>query len=62
MRLLLDNNLSPKPADLLRAASHDVVHMRDIGMANATDPVVIDVARAQGRVPRQARAERAEPR
>ena len=50
MRFLLDNNLSPKLAELLRAAGHDVVHVRDIGMASATDSVVIDEARAQGRV------------
>ena len=50
MRFLLDNNLSPKPAELLRAAGHDVVHVRDSGLASATDTVVIDEARTQGRV------------
>ena len=50
MRFLLDNNLSPRLAELLRAADDDVVHVRDIGMVSATDPVVIDEARAQGRV------------
>ena len=38
MRFLLDNNLSPKLAELLRTAGHDVVHVRDIGMGSATDP------------------------
>ena len=50
MRFLLDNNLSPKPAELLRAAGRDVVHVRDSGLASATDTVVIDEARTQGRV------------
>ncbi|HEY3088426.1 MAG TPA: DUF5615 family PIN-like protein [Jatrophihabitantaceae bacterium] len=50
MRFLLDNNLSPKLAEFLRAAGHDVVHVRDIGLGSATDIVVIDEARAQGRV------------
>ncbi len=49
MRFLLDNNLSPRLADPLRAAGHDVVHVRDIGLGSATDTVVIDEARAQGR-------------
>ena len=31
MRFLLDNNLSPRLGELLRAAGHDVVHVRDIG-------------------------------
>jgi predicted nuclease of predicted toxin-antitoxin system len=51
MRFLLDNNLSAKLAEFLRGAGHDVVHVRDIGMGSATDTVVIDEARAQGRVP-----------
>jgi predicted nuclease of predicted toxin-antitoxin system len=50
MRFLLDNDLSPKLADFLRAAGHDVVHVRDIGLGSATDAVVIDEARAQGTV------------
>ncbi len=51
MRFLLDNNLSLKLADFLRAANHDVVHVRDIDMASATDTVIIDAARANERVP-----------
>jgi predicted nuclease of predicted toxin-antitoxin system len=50
MRFLLDNNLAPRLAELLRAAGHDVVHVRDIGLGSATDTVVIDEAHAQGRV------------
>jgi predicted nuclease of predicted toxin-antitoxin system len=50
MRFLLDENLSPKLADLLRTANHDVVHVRDIGLASASDQVVIEAARADDRV------------
>ena len=50
MRFLLDNNLSPKLAELLRNAGHDVVHVGDIGMRSATDSVVIDAASADHRV------------
>lgn len=50
MRLLLDENLSPRLADLLGFAGHDVVHVRDIGLTSATDEVVMAAARAQARV------------
>lgn len=50
MRFLLDNNLSPKLAELLRNAGHDVVHVRDIDLQSATDTVVIDTARADDRI------------
>lgn len=52
MRFLLDNNLSPKLAELLHAAGHDVVHVRDSGLGSATDSMVIEAARAQGTVSR----------
>lgn len=50
MRFLLDNNLSPRLAEMLRAAGHDVVHVRDLGMGRATDEVVIGFARSEDRV------------
>ena len=50
MRFLLDNNLSPKLAEPLRTAGHDVIHVRDIGLQRATDEAVIDAARTEGRV------------
>jgi predicted nuclease of predicted toxin-antitoxin system len=50
MRFLIDNNLSPRLADLLRAAGHDVVHVRDIDMRRAADVLVIEAARADDRV------------
>ena len=50
MRLLLDNNLSRKVADLLRAAGLDVVHVRDIGLHAAHDETVLAAARSDARV------------
>lgn len=44
MRFLIDENLSPRLADLLRTAGHDAVHVRDLGLASAPDEVVMSVA------------------
>ncbi|HXH57433.1 DUF5615 family PIN-like protein [Iamia sp.] len=41
MRFLIDQNLSPLFADQLRSAGHDVVHTRDIGLATASDAVIL---------------------
>lgn len=38
-------NLSPRLADLLRAAGHDAMHVRDLGLASAPDEVVMTAAR-----------------
>ena len=50
MRLLLDENLSPRLADLLRPARHDVVHVRDLGLTSASDERVMAVAANDRRV------------
>ncbi len=50
MRLLLDEGLSPRVLDLLSAAGHDVVHVRDIGLQSKPDPVVLAAAQKQSRV------------
>ena len=50
MRFLVDNNLSPKLADLLSQAGHDVLHVRDVAMASAADQVVLERARTERRV------------
>ena len=50
MRFLIDNNLSPLLAERLKAAGHDVVHVRDIGLQASTDSVVLERARAENRV------------
>jgi predicted nuclease of predicted toxin-antitoxin system len=44
MRFLIDNALSPRVAEGLRAAGHDVIHVRDIGLAAATDEIILEVA------------------
>ena len=50
MRFLIDNNLSPLLAENVKAAGHDAVHIRDLGLEAATDLVVLDQARSQDRV------------
>ena len=50
MRLLLDNNLSPRLVDLLTLAGWDVAHVRALGLRAATDKVVLEAARNEHRV------------
>ncbi|MDQ6727832.1 MAG: DUF5615 family PIN-like protein [Actinomycetota bacterium] len=50
MKFLLDEGLSPRVLDLLHAAGHDIVHVRDVGLQSAPDPVVLATALEQGRV------------
>jgi len=49
LRFLLDENLSPRLGELLAAAGHDTVHVRDIGLRSARDLVILERARAEGR-------------
>lgn len=44
MRLLVDQNLPPRLAELLVEAGHDATHVRDHGLASATDPEIVDYA------------------
>ena len=44
---LLGANLSPRIATVLGEAGHDVVHVLDIGLADATDVVILDHAAAE---------------
>ena len=46
MKFLIDNNLSPLLADALKAAGHDAVHVRDLGMQAAPDETVLERAHA----------------
>ena len=50
MKFLIDNNLSPLLAESLKAAGHDAVHVRDLGLQAATDEVVLEHARSQDQV------------
>ncbi len=50
MRFLVDQNRSPRLAELLREAGHDAVHTGDLGLERAADDTLIVLARDQGRV------------
>lgn len=50
MRLLVDANLSPKIAAMLRAGGHDAVHVADIGLLGASDETILAHARDSGQV------------
>ncbi len=51
MKLLLDENLSPKVAEVLASDDGlDVCHIRDRGLLGATDPEVLERAFAEDRI------------
>ena len=50
MKLLFDQNLSPRLARLLAAEFPGSLHVRDVGLAAAPDPAVWAYAAAQGSV------------
>lgn len=50
MKLLLDANLSPKVARLLKEAGHDAIHVADIGLLTAPDPEIMRAAGREERV------------
>lgn len=50
MKFLLDENLSPRIAEILTEVGHDAVHMRDIALRSSPDEQVLEAAREAGRV------------
>lgn len=50
MKLLLDANLSPEIARLLKEAEHDAIHVSEIGLLSAPDPEIMEAAAQEGRI------------
>ncbi len=50
MRFLVDANMSPRVAELLRSNGHDAVAVRDIGLGDASDDEILDYARGDDRI------------
>lgn len=50
MRFLVDMPVTPDAGAYLRAAGHDAIHASSVGLAQATDHEIIEMARRAGRV------------
>lgn len=50
MKFLVDNALSPKFSELLRAGGHDSVHVKERNLANADDETIFEFAASENRI------------
>ncbi|WP_419853658.1 DUF5615 family PIN-like protein [Candidatus Poriferisodalis sp.] len=50
MRLLLDANLSPRVAEVLRINGHETMHVGDVDMLTAADEAILEWAAEHGYV------------
>jgi predicted nuclease of predicted toxin-antitoxin system len=50
VKFLVDENLSPRVADLLTDAGHEAVHVRDLEAAGASDADVMALAATERRI------------
>ncbi len=50
MRFLVDANMSPRVAALLRSNGHDAIAVREVELADATDDEILDHAAADERI------------
>lgn len=50
MRFVVDANLSPRVADLLTEAGHDAVAVRHLGLQDALDDEILDLALNDDRI------------
>jgi predicted nuclease of predicted toxin-antitoxin system len=50
VKFLIDQNLSPRVAELLSKAGHDALHVRDLQASSAPDHEIMTMAAGQGRV------------
>jgi predicted nuclease of predicted toxin-antitoxin system len=50
MKFLIDNALSPMVAEGLHKAEHDAVHVRDYGLQDAMDEVILERSTDEDRV------------
>ena len=50
MKLLLDANLSPEVGRRLKETGHDAIHVADIGLLTATDPIILRAAAKEERI------------
>jgi len=50
MKFLADAGISPKTIRFLNTAGHDALHVREVGMQRASDAMIVQRARVEGRV------------